>query len=196
MCHQVGKAQTRVIKRARSPILFKEITMTTIEALLFLGLMVFMIATQVGRKPLTLIRQLRPLLISLGMTAFTVHGLDFSGGAGFLVSGGVALGALFGLTAASFVRIEWQGAQAYSVAGWPYAMVWVVSIGGRVLFGLLATHQGAVQDAVVRFSMQHHILGATAWTTAFILMTVTEISLRTLLVMIRSRRPMAELLAA
>ncbi|MFC4456380.1 hypothetical protein [Deinococcus sonorensis] len=162
--------------------------MTTTEALLFLGLMVFMIVTQVGRKPLSLVRLLRPLLISLGVTAFTVHGVDFSGGAGLLISLGVALGAVFGVLAASQMRIEWQGDTPYSTAGWTYALVWVVSMGGRVLFGLLVSHPGAVQDAVVRFSMHHHILGATAWTTAFILMTVTEIGLRTLLVLARSRR--------
>lgn len=161
--------------------------MGTLEALLFLGLMAYMIWSQVGEKPLTFARQLRPLLISLGAAAFTLRGVDFSGGAALLSAWGVALGAAFGVLAAAFVRVRWCGARPLTVAGWPYALVWVASMGGRVLFGLLASHEGPVQNAVVQFSVQHQIAGASAWTTAFILMTVTEISLRTLLVLARAR---------
>lgn len=162
--------------------------MNLTEALLFLALMVYMIASQVGVRPLSAARLWRPALIFAAVSAFTLRGVDLSGGAGLLAALGLGLGTVFGLLAAAFMRVEERAGRAFTVAGWPYALVWVVSMGGRVVFGLLATSDGPVQDAVVRFSMDHHISGATGWTTAFLLMTAAEVLVRTLLVLTRARR--------
>ncbi|ADV68461.1 hypothetical protein [Deinococcus maricopensis] len=158
--------------------------MGLMEAALFLALMVYMIVSQVGRRPWTTARAVRPMLIVAVLAAFTLHGVHLGGGNGLLAAWGVLLGAVFGVGAAACMRLEGPAGARVTVAGWPYALVWVVSMGGRVAFGLLA--QGAWQDAVVQFSVAHGVTDAGAWRTAFLLMSVTEIVVRTLLVQRRA----------
>ncbi len=62
-------------------------------------------------------------------------------------------------------------------AGWWSAFFWVLGMGSRFGFIYWITHSGAAD--VGRFSANHQITGAEAWTVALLGMAVAEVLLRT-----------------
>ena len=59
-------------------------------------------------------------------------------------------------------------------------------VAGRVTFAEWATHSGA--QSVGRFSMEHHITGAAAWTTAFVAMALAMVLVRTVWLSVSAAR--------
>src|SRR4051794_7977624 len=83
---------------------------------------------------------------------------------------GVTLGALSGL-----LTDVWSdaGANVVARAGVLAAAAWVVGMGFRFGFAVWSTGSGAAE--VTRFSVDHGISGAHAWTTALVAMAVGEV---------------------
>ena len=160
--------------------------MNTTQWLLNIGLLVFVLGTNLGTRPVTRTRIILPVLIAVvaGMLFLgnvPVRGndvaLDYIGG-----GIGVALGILAGL----FMRIERTGTfRTVSKAGTSYAAVWILVIGGRVAFAQSA--DGWAAQAVRQFSIDNHITGADAWTAAFIIMALAMVASRVATTIVRAQ---------
>lgn len=99
---------------------------------------------------------------------------------------GALAGGVLGASAGLATRVTRHGAVAMARAGATAALLWVLGIGARVGFSLWVGHGGA--STVRAFSVGHHITGAAAWGTAFILMAITEVVARTGVVFAKTRR--------
>ena len=160
--------------------------MSTTDILLFGGLAIFIVATQLGRHTINLQRFLLPL-VAVVVVAFTyLKGVPTVGGDLSFEIVCTLIGVAFGLLAASLVRVErdTQTGKLVMQAGIAYAVVWFAVFGGRLAFGWAASN--VWQSAVARFSFDHAITGAAAWTAAFVLMAIAMVAARTVLLATRS----------
>lgn len=160
--------------------------MNATDIILFGGLAVFIIATQLGRHTLSPRRFLLPL-VAVVVVAFTyLKGVPTVGGDLPFEIVCALIGAAFGLLAASLVHVERDARTGKLVtqAGIAYAAVWAFVFGGRLAFGWAASN--VWQSAVVRFSIDHAITGAAAWTAAFVLMAIAMVATRTVVLAARA----------
>jgi hypothetical protein len=150
--------------------------MTTSQYLLNLGLLAYILASNLGTHPVTRRRFTLPLvLVAVAAAAFlrTVPTLGHDLALELVGTGaGIALGILAGL----LVRVRREDGRLLMSAGASYAALWVVVIGGRVLFAYGAEHWFA--RSIGEFSMRHQITGADAWTCAFVLMALSMVLAR------------------
>ena len=160
--------------------------MNTSEIIVFVGLAAFIIATQMGRRNLTLRRLLLPFL-AVGIVGYRyLHGVPTVGGdLDFEISLSLA-GALCGVLAASLMDVERdaQTGRIVTQAGIAYAALWIIVFGGRLVFAWGASHLWSHQ--VMQFSVQHAITGSAAWTAAFVLMALSMVLTRTVVVALRA----------
>ncbi|HLJ69243.1 MAG TPA: hypothetical protein VKX16_17955 [Chloroflexota bacterium] len=160
--------------------------MNATEIVIFAGLATLIIATQVGRRRLTLRRLAVPLL-AVGFVAIQyLHSIPTAGGdLDFEIVLSV-VGALCGVLAAWFMSVERDAESGvlFTRAGIAYASLWVVIFGGRLAFAWGATHLWS--HALAQFSLQHAITGSAAWTAAFILMALSMVVARTVVVGVRA----------
>jgi hypothetical protein len=153
--------------------------MTATDILLFAGLALFIIATQLGRQPLRLYRFLLPVVAIIAVAGTYLKGVPTMGGDLPFELACTAAGLACGVLAASLVRVERDGRSGQIIlhAGAAYAAVWALVFGGRLAFGWAAT--GIWRTAVGQFSMAHEITGVAAWTAAFVLMAIAMVAART-----------------
>lgn len=159
--------------------------MNLTEWILNLGILAIMLS-QLGVHVASRRRLVLPLVIVAIVAINFLPGTPTAGNdVAFEVSGvvaGIILGALAGVA----IRVSTNGAgQVVLTAGWAYAVIWVVVVGGRMLFALWATGPGS--HAVAAFSMSHAITGA-AWTSFFVLMALAMIATRTALILLAKQR--------
>ena len=153
--------------------------MNITEVILFGGLALFVIATQLGRHSVSLHRFLMPLVAVVAVAFSYLKGIPTAGGDLSFEIICTLVGVAFGLLAISLVRVERDGrtGRLMTQAGIAYAAVWLVAFGGRLAFGWAA---GSVwQQQVGQFSFDHQITGAGAWTAAFVLMAIAMVATRT-----------------
>ena len=157
--------------------------MTTSDIVLVVGIFVMVVVTQTGLKPFDRRRIVLPLAVVGGIGAGYVRKLP-SGQDNLLLAVAIGvLGVLFGLAAVALVRTERDaGGQRYTRAGLGYVLVWVVAMGGRLLFGYGAQHWYTV--SLGRFMAGHH-LSTDVWAPAFALMAMTMVATRTLVLFAR-----------
>ncbi len=116
------------------------------------------------------------------LRAFTPHGNDIALIA-VLTAAGLLLGLLSGVVTS--VRRDADG-DVVARAGLTAAAFWVAGMGFRFGFAVWSTGDGAT--GVARFSVDHHISGARAWTTALVLMAVGEVLARVAVLQLRRIR--------
>jgi hypothetical protein len=106
---------------------------------LILGLV---LAADLGRRQVTWMRLLRPLIGAALVIPFFVKGAAFSGTGLLLEIGGLAAGALLGVLAGSMFRVSFNGRTEHtiSVAGLPYLLVWIAITAARIYFTYGAEH--------------------------------------------------------
>ncbi|GAA5028000.1 hypothetical protein GCM10023258_23180 [Terrabacter aeriphilus] len=151
--------------------------MSTAQYALNLGLLLYILATNLGTRPVTKRRMLLPVVLVAVAAGFFLRDVPTSGNDGTLELLGIAVGAVLGVVAGLLVRVR-QGADGrlHTEAGAPYAFLWVIVIGGRVLFAYGADHW--FSRDIAAFSVEHQITGAGAWTAAFVLMALTMVLAR------------------
>ena len=66
------------------------------------------------------------------------------------------------------------------------ALLWVVGVGSRMAFALLAEHGGG--PAIARFSAEHQITSALVWADALVAMALSEVVARTVVLVARAWR--------
>ncbi|HTY72293.1 MAG TPA: hypothetical protein VMI11_07685 [Actinomycetes bacterium] len=151
--------------------------MSTTQYLLNAGLLAFVLWANLGTRTVTRTRFTMPLLIVAVAAYAYLRDVPSLGNDRALDLVGVAVGAALGLLAAALVRVEREpNGRLVMSAGRAYAALWVAVIGGRVLFAYGADHW--YPQAIARFSMEHRITGADAWTAAFVLMALTMVVVR------------------
>lgn len=160
--------------------------MDTTEIITFAGLAAIVIATQVGRRRLSLRRLLLPFL-AVGIVGYHyLHAVPTVGGdLDFEISLSLA-GVLCGFLAAGLMNVERdeQTGRFVTQAGFTYAALWAIVFGGRLAFAWAASHVWSHQ--VAQFSIQHQITGSTAWTAAFVFMALSMVLTRTVVVALRA----------
>jgi hypothetical protein len=160
--------------------------MTTTEIILFAGLALYLIASQLGRHPLSTRRFVTPLVAVVAVALLYLKTIPTAGGDLPFEFICTAVGLACGVLAASLVRVERDGRSGRIVvqAGVAYAAVWALVFGGRLAFGWAAS--GVWRTAVGQFSLAHEITGTAAWTAAFVLMAIAMVGARTLVLAARA----------
>jgi hypothetical protein len=139
-----------------------------------IGLVLFQVR---GRRLTT-----RQLLLPVGLVVFVAYtylrAVPTAGNDLVLVIGCAALGALLGGLAGRFTSVTaGKDGVPFAKAGLVAAALWILGTGGRLAFQVYATHGGGA--AIAHFSATHSITTVTAWTSALILMALSEAVVRT-----------------
>ena len=95
-----------------------------------------------GYRKITTRRVLRPVIIAAVVAAFYIRGVRVSGNALWVELAAVGAGIVLGLAASALMRVSVNpDGSAYSRAGAPYAVLWVVVVGARLWFGYGSSHE-------------------------------------------------------
>jgi hypothetical protein len=160
---------------------------STSQYILFIGLFVFIVATQTGRRQPNAQRLIIPLVI-VGAFGFKyLKSIPAGSTAHLLILGGVALGVLFGLASLALIQVEQDSdtGRLVTIAGLSYVALWTVALVVRLGFAYGSTHW--FKSDLASFSIQHHVPRNT-YATAFVLWVALMILIRTVGVVIRSRQ--------
>lgn len=160
--------------------------MTTAQWLLNIGLLIFILATNLGTRPVTRRRLAMPIILAAVAGVLLLADVPTRGndvaldiiGAG----AGVALGILAGVLMP--VRRRADGTVT-STAGLPYVLLWLLVIGGRIAFAESAN--GWAAAGIRDFSISNAITGADAWTAAFVIMALSMVTARVITTLVRCR---------
>lgn len=160
--------------------------MNTTQWLLNIGLLIFILATNLGSRPVTRRRLALPLLLAAVAGTVLLSDVPTRGNDVALDFIGAGAGVALGILAALLMPVERRAdGRVVSRAGAPYAALWLLVIGGRIAFAESAN--GWAAAGIRDFSITNAITGADAWTAAFIIMALTMVTARVLTTLIRSR---------
>jgi hypothetical protein len=161
--------------------------MTTADYITCIGLFAFVLATQLGRRPVAARKLVMPLILVGAIGAKYLTALPSSSMSHLIELGGLAVGLAFGLTSVALVKVEGdpQTGRPVTTAGIGYAAVWSLALAGRMAFAYGSTHWFTAPLA--GFSVANHVTGST-YAAAFVLMVLTMIAVRTAAVAIRAHR--------
>ncbi len=150
-----------------------------------LGLLVYVLATNVGTRRLTRTRLTLPVVLVALAAAVFLRDVPTRGNDTTLELVGTLAGVVLGVTAGVLVRVvPARAGRLVTTAGAAYATLWVAVIGGRMLFAYGADHW--FSRSIARFSFQHGITGADAWTATFVLMALAMVLTRVLVTAVRA----------
>jgi hypothetical protein len=159
--------------------------MTTSEYLLNLAL-VGLVVLQIRGIKMTAAALLVPVLMTAWAASQILQSVPTAGNDLLLESAFAVCGCVLGVLAGIATSVRRIGAAAVARAGALAAALWVAGVGARVGFSLWVQHGGA--PAVAHFSVVHHITGGPAWGTGFIFMALVEVTSRTGVLYLKTRR--------
>jgi hypothetical protein len=160
--------------------------MSVSDYLLYTGLFIAILATQLGTRHPDGKRLLLPVAITAGIGAKYLKALPAGSAAHLLELAGLAAGLLFGFASVALIKVRRDPGDGHlvTIAGWPYAAVWTLALALRLGFAYGSTHLFTRQ--IASFSAAHHVPSAT-YGTAFVIMVLTMIVVRTIGVILRGR---------
>jgi hypothetical protein len=163
-----------------------EKTVKLSDYLLYTGLFVAILATQLGTRRPDAKRLLLPIAIVGAVGAKYLRAMPGGATPRLLEIAGLAAGLLFGLASIALIEVrrDESDGRLVTVSGWPYAAVWTVALGLRMGFAYGSTH--TFKQQITDFSIQHHV-PADTYGTAFVIMVLTMVVTRTAGVWLRAR---------
>lgn len=160
--------------------------MTTEQWILNLGLLVFILGSNLGTRTVSRRRLALPLVLAALAGVLLLPGTPALGNDTALAAIGAGAGIALGVVAGIFMAVERRSdGSIVSRAGAAYALLWILVIGGRIGFAESAT--GWASGAVRDFSISNHISGGAAWTAAFVVMALAMVGSRVLTTALRWR---------
>lgn len=160
--------------------------MSTTQWILSIVLLAWALVRNLGTREVALATFVVPLAIVVAAASFFLFPLPTGGNDLDLVLAFGAIGVLFGLAASAVTRLHHRDGKLVATAGAAFAALWIIMIGGRIVFAEWATGAGA--RTVGMFSRDHAITGADAWTAAFVVMALGMVLTRTVALAVRTRR--------
>ncbi len=159
----------------------------TITDYLIDSALVLLVLVQIKERSITVRSLVRPIVIVAVAVENYLHGIPTAGNdlvlVGVLALTGLLIGVASGQTV--FMRRDKSG-EVLARAGWASAFCWVLGMGSRFAFLIWVNNGGGA--TVARFSAQHAITGAEAWTVALLAMVVFEVGGRTLVQAVRRQQ--------
>jgi hypothetical protein len=115
--------------------------------ILNVAILALILASDLGRRQVTWMRLLRPVIGVALVVPFFIKGMASSGTGLLLEIGGLAAGAVLGVLAGALFRVTYdsRAGRPVSWAGLPYVMLWVAITAGRIYFTYGATNIFGVQ---------------------------------------------------
>jgi hypothetical protein len=159
--------------------------MPTNAIILSAVILIGVLLSDLGRRPVTTRRPRRPLIIAGAAGAMYLTAFAASGAGLALELAGAGAGALLGLFAAGFMRVEHDpsNGEVYTRAGIGYALIWIATVSARLAFIYGTGHW--FSTSLDSWMLAHHIT-ADALTNGLILMALAMTAARTLSLLARS----------
>ena len=137
-----------------------------------------------GYRKITTRRLLRPVIIAAVVAAF-LRGVSGSGNGLWVELAAVGTGIVLGLVADALIRVSVnRDGSAYSRAGVPYAVLWVVVVGARLWFGYGSSHEFSRQLGVWLFTER---VTGDVLVDSLVFLAIVMLLTRTASLLVRSR---------
>ncbi|MGK4578824.1 hypothetical protein [Kitasatospora sp. HPMI-4] len=149
--------------------------------------LVVILASDLGRRRITTMRLIRPLIAVAVVMVLFFHTPKLDGNDLSLQLVGVGIGVILGLTAGAMLPAHRDSSgQVYTRAGVLYALFWLVMSAARVLFVYGIEHWYTAD--IIKFAVKYRISGPEVFSNSLVLMALATVLARTVVVMNRRRR--------
>jgi len=147
-------------------------------------LLLFLLYIQLGKRKMNLIRFIIPIGAIFLFGKKYIHSIPTDGANLTILLLTIVIGALMGILLVSFTSVVKEEDDFYTIAGIPYAIILIISIGSRSAFSYYVQHN---QVSFGQFLMKHQI-DSTIIAPAFITMVFTMLLIRMAGILIKVNR--------